>query len=52
MNGSQVVLFTEPHRNFYLPPAYSANQDGELLVDEDRVADIEALIRSGCRTRR
>ena len=52
VNGSQVVLFTEPHRNFYLPPAYSANQDGELLVDEDRVADIEALIRSGCRTRR
>ena len=52
VNGSQVVLFTEPHRNFYLPPAYAANQHGELLVDEDRVADIEALIRSGCRTRR
>jgi hypothetical protein len=51
-NGSKVVLFTEPHRCLHIPPRYEADEHGKLLVDEDRVTDIEALIHSGCRTRR
>jgi hypothetical protein len=49
-----VVLFTTPFRAFKVGSrtVYEADSAGEILVDENEVADRDDLIRSGWRTRR
>jgi hypothetical protein len=49
--GAAIVLFTEPHRNFWIGGigAISANEDGEIAAD---AATASQLINAGCRPTR
>jgi hypothetical protein len=44
-----VVLYAAPFQRFWVDGHYEADERGELLVEEDAV---DALVRSGCRTRK
>jgi hypothetical protein len=49
-----IVLFTDPFRAFKpgSRKVYEADSSGEVYVDESETADVDDLIRAGCRLRR
>jgi hypothetical protein len=47
-----VVLYAAPFQRFWVGAHYEADERGELLVEEDAVDAIDALVCSGCRRRR
>ena len=47
-NGSTaVILYTTPHRQFWVNGQHTADENGELAVSDPTV--VETLLRAGCR---
>jgi hypothetical protein len=45
--STAVILYARPHQNFWCGRAYSADERGEIIVDDPTA--IEPLLRSGCK---